>query len=92
MEQFKKLLKKMGYEEKSGEIRDNIKDLLVNLEENAKKNIVVTRQDMCTIAKNLEKCDHHDLCRLDLILTIEMNKNDAKHHWGSVILGLKWEN
>jgi len=91
MEAFRKLLEDKGYEADDGKSTENIKKLLMETAEKAKKNIVITRDIMCTILRYLDSCDHHDLGRLDLILTCETNKNDNEFQWGSVILGLKWE-
>ena len=57
----------------------------------AKKNVDISFETMCTITKNLDKCDHHDLCRLDLLLTMEANKLETEYQWGSIILELKWK-
>ena len=56
----------------------------------SKKENKVLKEDMEKIVHNLEKCDHHDLCSIDQILTREKNKNEDNVQWGSLVLGNKW--
>ena len=50
----------------------------------------VPKDDMETIAQNLQHCDHNDLCSIDQILTREKNKTETRIQWGSLVLGNKW--
>ena len=47
-------------------------------------------EKMGKIRTHIDECDHHNLCRIDQILTREMNKNEEKVQWGSLIMNCKW--
>ena len=91
IEIIRQILQDKGYEAKRGEQVVNVKKLLNDMVRKAKKNENVTKLEMCTVMRNLDKCDHHDLCRLDLVMTIETNRSEAEYQWGSVVLGCKWK-
>ena len=45
---------------------------------------------MNNIFARIMTCDHHDLCRLDQILTRMQNDKEIEYEWGSIILNCKW--
>ena len=47
---------------------------------------------MNIVRSNIEKCDHHDLVRIDQILTRNKNEksDDEEFQWGSVVMNCKW--
>ena len=75
----------------NGVQKDNVKKELMEMLKKIKTGIKPTFEQMCTILTNIEKCDHHDLCRLDQILTILKNENCTDYQWGSVTLNCKWK-
>ena len=80
----------MGYK-KEGVQKENVKQEIMSKLKEIKKGIKPTFEQMCTIFFNIENCDHHDLCRLDQILTILHNEKCTEYQWGSVTLNCKWK-
>ena len=80
----------MGYKKEGVQIEDIKAEIMSRLKE-IKKGNKPTNDQMCTILKNIEKCDHHDLCRVDQILTILHNETCTDYQWGSITLNCKWK-
>ena len=79
-----------GYRKEGVQMECIKKELMEKLEK-TKKGYMPTFEQMCNIFANIGKCDHHDLCRLDQILTIIENENCTEYQWGSVTLNCKWK-
>ena len=85
------ILEKMGYENsKNLEIKD-IKAFVIKVLSNNKKGEMVQKVEFNTILSNIDKCDHHDLVRVDNIITRTWNETDKEYQWGSVVQNLKWK-
>ena len=67
----------------------NVKEYIMECLEKSKKGMDPTREQLCTVRTNIEKGDHHDLVRVDQIITRMYNKREIEYQWGSIVLGLK---
>ena len=67
----------------------NVKVYIMECLERSKKGIDPTREQLSIIRTNVEKGDHHDLVRIDQIITRMYNKRETEYQWGSIVLGLK---
>ena len=85
------ILEKMGHEKSNTLKIENIKSFIMGVLANHKKNVPIQNADLNTILSNIENCDHHDLVRIDNIITRIWNKNNGEYQWGSVVQDLKWK-
>ena len=85
------ILEKMGYEIKSESKTSNIKKEIQRVLENHKRGREISTADMNRVRSSLSDCDHHDLVRVDSIVTRIWNETDNEYQWGSVVKNLKWK-
>ena len=90
MNKIKKLLELCEIDENEKEETDDVKKYIQNILENDKKNQIVQKINLSTIYHNLKSCDHHDLVRIDQILTRKANRENTLVQWGSLVLDCKW--
>ena len=57
----------------------------------SKCNDEIQVKDLNIVLTNLKECDHHDLVRVDNIITRIQNGKDGEYSWGSVTQNLKWK-
>ena len=91
IEKIDEILEKMGYEHKNESKTNNIKNVIKSVLENHKKGRGVSTEEMTIVRSNLPNCDHHDLVRVDSIITRIRNETDKEYQWGSVVKNLKWK-
>ena len=85
------ILEKMGYEDKSESKFRNIKEEIQRVLENHKRGREISTTEMNGVRSSLLHCDHHDLVRVDSIITRIWNETDMEYQWGSVVKNLKWK-
>ena len=85
------ILEKMGHEKSNTLKIEDIKSFIMGVLANHKKNVPIQNADLNIILSNIENCDHHDLVRIDNIITRIWNKNNGEYQWGSVVQDLKWK-
>ena len=85
------ILEKMGHEKSKNLGIKNIKAFIIKVLSNNKKGEMVQKVEFNTILSNIDKCDHHDLVRVDNIITRTQNEIDKEYKWGSVVQNLKWK-
>ena len=85
------ILEKMGHEKSSILKTEDIKSFIMRVLTSHKKNELIQNTDLNTILSNIENCDHHDLVRVDNIITRIWNANNGEYQWGSVVQNLKWK-
>ena len=85
------ILEKMGHEKSENLGIKDIKALIIKVLSNNKKGELVQKVEFNTILSNIDKCDHHDLVRVDNIITRTWNETDREYQWGSVVQNLKWK-
>ena len=85
------ILENMGYEKRKNLETENIKTFVMGVLTKNKKNKPVQDAEFITILNNIDKCDHHDLVRVDNIITRTWNERDNEYQWGSVVQNLKWK-
>ena len=81
----------MGYEKSKNLEVEDIKAFIIRVLSNSKKGITVQKSEFNTLLSNVDKCDHHDLVRVDNIITRTWNETDSEYQWGSVVQNLKWK-
>ena len=81
----------MGYENKNESKTSDIKKEIQRVLENHKKGREISTADMIRVRSSLSDCDHHDLVRVDSIITRIRNETDNEYQWGSVVKNLKWK-
>ena len=86
-----KILEDLGYEAKKEYKTDDIKNKIMKSLERNKKGVRTTMEEMNVIRSNLGGCDHHDLIRVDNIITRNQNQKETEFQWGSVVLNKKWK-
>ena len=91
IEKLDEILEKMGYDRKNEAKSKDIKKKIQRVLENHKRGLGVSSADMTGIRSNLQYCDHHDLVRVDSIITRIRNETDSEYQWGSVVKNLKWK-
>ena len=82
----------MGAESNEKLTLQDVKTYIMQLLEKSKKGTDPSNEEMSMIISNIEKMDHHDLVRVDQILTRKMNKNEIDYQWGSIVMNCKWKN
>ena len=85
------ILEKMGYEDKNESKTSNIKKEIQRVLEDHKRGRKISTADMTRVRSSLSYCDHHDLVRVDSIITRIRNETDKEYQWGSVVKNLKWK-
>ena len=85
------ILEKMGHEKSKNLGIKDIKAFIIKVLSNNKKGELVQKVEFNTILSNIDKCDHHDLVRVDNIITRTWNETDREYQWGSVVQNLKWK-
>ena len=83
------VLEEKGYNKDEKHERNEIKEYIMNLLSKSKKGIDPSTEEFITVRCNIEKGDHHDMIRVDQVLTRMQNKLETEYQWGSIILGLK---
>ena len=68
---------------------DGVKQYVMGMLERSKKGIDPTVQELMTVRNSIEMGDHHDMIRVDQVLTRMANREESEYQWGSVVLGLK---
>ena len=91
MQKLDEILEKMGYEHKNEAKSNDIKRDIQRVLENHKRGRGVSTTDMTRVRSSLSYCDHHDLVRVDGIITRIRNESDNEYQWGSVVKNLKWK-
>ena len=91
MGEFLKYLEEFGYQKTIKKDNFNVKDKIINVLKLSKNGIMTKKSDINDIYGKIDECDHHDLCRLDQILTRVRNAGENEYEWGSVILNCKWK-
>ena len=81
----------MGYEKEENEMKTEIKEIIIRVLKSSKEGKTPEKKDMNNIYARIGACDHHDLCRLDQILTRIKNDGEVEYEWGSIILNCKWK-
>ena len=71
--------------------KEKVKQEIITVLQNVKTGIKPPSDQMSTIFANIEKCDHHDLCRIDQIITRMHNEECTDYQWGSIVLDCKWK-
>ena len=85
-------MESMGYKREGVQKgKEKVKQDIIKLLKSTKLGTMPPFEQMCTIFINIDKCDHHDLCRIDQIMTILHNKNCTDYQWGSLTLDCKWK-
>ena len=80
----------MGATKNEKHEKSNIKPFIMNVLKKNKCNDIIQTEDFNIVLTNLDKCDHHDLVRIDNIITRIQNEKDGEYSWGSVTQNLKW--
>lgn len=83
------ILEEKGYKKDEDHEVTNIKTYILKLLEKSKQGTDPNEREMMTVRANIEKGDHHDMIRVDQLLTRMANKGEEEYQWGSVVLGLK---
>ena len=84
------LLEKNGYEVKDEYKNDDIKTHIVKvLNKYKKEGVKPNWVEMSTIYSNIGGCDHHDLVRVDQIMTRMQNEVESMYQWGSLVMNFK---
>ena len=91
MQKVVKILEKMGHEKSKNLEIEDIKAFIIKVLSDNKKGELVQEVKFNTILSNIDKCDHHDLVRVDNIITRTWNETDREYQWGSVVQNLKWK-
>ena len=83
---------KAGYQNEPNLKGKAIKDIIMKVLNENKKGYGTDKKLMNIIRSNVEKCDHHDLVRIDQILTRDKNAKlvNEGYQWGSVVMNCKW--
>ena len=84
-------LEKMGGKSNENLKMKDIKKYIMQMLEKSKAGTDPSNVEMSKIASNVEKMDHHDLVRVDQILTRKVNKDETEYQWGSIIMNCKWK-
>ena len=84
-----RLLEEKGYHKNDALKCKNIKHVIHGVLEKYKAGTKPSDTEMSTILTNIEVCDHHDLVRVDQILTRQKNENEIEYQWGSVVMNFK---
>ena len=80
----------MGATKNENHENSNIKPFIMSVLKKSKSNEIIQTEDLNIVLTNLNECDHHDLVRVDNIITRIQNKKDGEYLWGSVTQNLKW--
>ena len=91
IQKLDEILEKMGYEHTNEAKSNDIKRDIQRVLENHKRGRGVSTADMTRVRSSLSSCDHHDLVRVDNIITRIRNESDNEYQWGSVVKNLKWK-
>ena len=93
IDEFHKHLEEFGFEkgENENEKETEVKKIIIRVLKSSKRGETPRKTDMNNIFAKIRACDHHDLCRLDQILTRMKNAKETEYEWGSIILDCKWE-
>ena len=84
------LLEKNGYEKRDEFEKDDIKMYIVEILSKYKRSgIKPNWVEMSTIFSNIDRCDHHDLVRVDQIVTKMQNEKETEYQWGSLVMNFK---
>ena len=83
---------KAGYQMDEKLKGKRIKEVIMKVLEENKRGYGTDKKLMNIVRSNIEKCDHHDLVRIDQILTRNKNEksDDEEFQWGSVVMNCKW--
>ena len=84
-------LEKMGGKSNEKLGVQNVKTFIMQLLKKSKSGMDPSNEEMSKMASNIEKMDHHDLVRVDQILTRKANKEETEYQWGSLIMNCKWK-
>ena len=84
-------LEKMGGKSNEKLNVQNVKTFIMQLLKKSKSGMDPSNEEMSKMASNIEKMDHHDLVRVDQILTRKANKEETEYQWGSLIMNCKWK-
>ena len=83
-------LEKLGATKNKNLETTNVKSFILSVLKRSKNNDIIQTKDLDIVLTNLEECDHHDLVRVDNIITRIQNGKDGEYSWGSVTRNLKW--
>ena len=91
IDEFQKLLEEFGYEKLEYVDDSKVKEKIIEMLKMSKTEKIPPKSEMNKIFTKINECDHHDLCRLDQILTRIKNTGEDEIEWGSLILNCKWK-
>ena len=80
----------MGATKNEKHKKSNIKPFIMDALKKSKSNNIIQIEDLDIVLTNLDECDHHDLVRVDNIITRIQNDKNGEYLWGSVTQNLKW--
>ena len=85
------ILEKMGGKSNENSNVQNVKTFIMQMLKKSKLGTDPSNEEMSKMASNIEKMDHHDLVRVDQILTRKANKKETEYQWGSLVMNCKWK-
>ena len=83
------ILERNKYEKSDKYLEDNIKEYIMNVLKRYKSGTTPQWVEMSTIFSNIDRCDHHDLVRVDQIVTKMQNEKETEYQWGSLVMNFK---
>ena len=84
---------KAGYQMDEKLKGKGVKEIIMKVLEENKRGYGTDKKLMNIIRSNIDKCDHHDLVRIDQILTRDKNgqTENTGYQWGSVVMNCVWQ-